>query len=332
MKLNERHLMQLAAVLSAGGVSEGAAMLGLTQPAVSRSLAMLEARVGEPLFQKGRRPLQATPLGAQLAAQGRTIINASRKASDAVQGFIKGTTGLVRVGGVPFFMDAMVSAMIGEFQVQEPEVTVQQSYLNLPEMAAALEGSQIDLGIVPIGTLDLGPGFEFTEILPGRNIVACRSDHPLMRNRRLKADDLTTFPWVAPLPGSPLLSDLQMILMSIGMSDLNIRYSGGSLMSVISYLVTTDALAVLPFSVVFAQRKDNRLAVLPYEIPQPNRSLGILRLAARSRSPAAERFAAHIVNAFEDLKHVIKRHENAIIWGLPGRSGSGVRTDSVDLM
>ncbi|MBZ9771689.1 LysR family transcriptional regulator [Mesorhizobium sp. CO1-1-8] len=32
------------------GVSEGAAMLGLTQPVVSRSLAMLEARVGEPLF------------------------------------------------------------------------------------------------------------------------------------------------------------------------------------------------------------------------------------------------------------------------------------------
>lgn len=321
MKLNERHLMQLAAVLSAGGVSEGAAMLGLTQPAVSRSLAMLEARVGEPLFQKGRRPLQATPLGAQLAAQGSTIINASRKASDAVQGFIKGTTGLVRVGGVPFFMDAMVSAMIGEFQNQEPEVTVQQSYLNLPEMAAALEGSQIDLGIVPIGVLDLGPGFEFREILPGRNIVACRPDHPLMRNRRLKADDLTTFPWVAPLPGSPLMSDLQMILMSIGMSDLNVRYSGGSLMSVINYLVATDALAVLPFSVLFAQRKDNPLAVLPYEIPQPNRSLGILRLVSRPRSPAAERFAAHIINAFEDLKHIIKRHENAVVWGLSGRLG-----------
>jgi len=116
MKLNERHLMQLAAVLDAGGVSEGAAMLGLTQPAVSRSLAMLEARVGEPLFVKGRRPLQATPLGAQLGAQGRAIIAASRKASDVVQGFVRGTKGLVRVGGVPFFMDAMISRMIGEFQ------------------------------------------------------------------------------------------------------------------------------------------------------------------------------------------------------------------------
>jgi DNA-binding transcriptional LysR family regulator len=147
MKLNERHLMQLAAVLDCGGVSEGAAMLGLTQPAVSRSLAMLEARVGEPLFVKGRRPLQATPLGNQLAVQGRAIIAASRRASDAVLGFVRGTKGLVRVGGVPFFMDAMISRMIGEFLNLEPEVTVQQAYMNLPEITAALEAGQIDLGI-----------------------------------------------------------------------------------------------------------------------------------------------------------------------------------------
>lgn len=315
MKLNERHLMQLAAVLDAGGVSEGAAMLGLTQPAVSRSLAMLEARVGEPLFVKGRRPLQATPLGIQLAIQGRSIITASRRASDAVQGFVRGTKGLVRVGGVPFFMDAMISTMIGTFQNHEPEVTIEQSYMNQPEMASALEANQIDLGIVPIGVLNLGRSFEFTEILPGRNIVACRPDHPLMRKRPLEAQDLTRYPWVGPLPGSPLMSDLQMILMSIGMSDLHIRYSGGSLMSVVNVLVETESLAVLPFSVVFAQRRENRIAVLPYEIPQPNRSLGILRRANSPRSPAAERFAGHILAAFEDLKHVIRRHERAVVWG-----------------
>lgn len=315
MRLNERHLMQLAAVLDVGGVSEGAAMLGLSQPAVSRSLAMLEARVGEPLFVKGRRPLQATPLGGQLAAQGRTIIAASRKASEAVRGFIRGTTGVVRVGGVPFFMDAMISRMIGQFQRLEPDVTVHQSYMHLPEMTAALNADQIDLGIVPIGALDCGPGFDFIEILPGHNVVACRRDHPSLRKPRLRAPDLAGFPWVAPLPGSPLMSDLQMILMSIGVSDLVIRYSGGSLMSVINVLVETDALAVLPFSVVFAQREENRLAILPYEIPQPNRSLGILRRTGGPRSPAAERFAGHVTTAFAHLRHVIRGHDEALTSG-----------------
>lgn len=219
---------------------------------------------------------------------------------------------LVRVGGVPSFMGAMISRMIGALQCREPGLTVQQSYMNLPEIAATLEAGQTDLGIVPIGTLNAGHGFEFTEILPGRTIVACRPDHALMRKRPLEAREPTPRPWVAPQHGSPFMSDLQMILISVGMSDLDIRCSGGTLMSVVSVLAETDALAVLPLSAAFGLHKKSRVTVLPYGILRPDRSLGILR---QVRAPAAEWFSAHIIKTFEDLKHVIKRHENAVVWG-----------------
>lgn len=314
MKLNERHLMQLAAVVDAGGVSEGAALLGMTQSAVSRSLAMLEARIGEPLFVAGRRPAQPTALGSQLAIHGRAMLAASRRATDAVRGHIQGTAGLVRVGGVPFFMDALISQMIARFNLEEPDVTVNQSYGNLPELVSALDARVIDLGIVPIGSTHPGAQYDFSELLPGRNIVACRAGHALLRRPALRAGDLGAFPWIAPLPGSPLLSDLQMILMSIGVPEVNIRYAGGSLMSVVNFLAETDALAVLPFSVFFALRKDDRLRVVPYAIPQPDRTLGILRRRDAPRVPAADRFAQHLVTAFENLRHVIRQHENAIAW------------------
>src|SRR6218665_601793 len=98
MKMDERHLIQLAAVVQAGGVTEGANLLGLTQPAVSRTLAVGEKRLGEPLFVKGRRPLQPTPLGRALADHGQAMLTATRKASALVEGFRHGRTGLVRVG------------------------------------------------------------------------------------------------------------------------------------------------------------------------------------------------------------------------------------------
>lgn len=306
--------MQLAAVLDTGGVSEGAAMLGMTQSAVSRSLSMLEDRVGAPLFVKGRRPLQATALGLQLAIHGRAILTASRRATDTVQGHLKGTSGLVRVGGVPFFMDALISQMIAQFHQDEPEITVHQSYGNLPDLVSALDARLIDLGIVPVGSAHPGSAYEFIEILPGRNVVACRADHPLLRLSRAQASDLAAYPWIAPLPGSPLMTDLQMILLSIGISELNIRYSGGSLMSVVNFLADSDALAVLPFSVVFALRGDNRVTTLPFAIPQPDRSLGILRRLDGPRAPAAERFVQHLISVFDVLKHTIQRHENAVTW------------------
>lgn len=314
MKLSETHLIQLSAVVDAGSVSKGAAALGLSQPALSRSLAALEARIGKPLFVRGRRPLQATELGVRLAAHGRRILAESRRAAEAVQSLLRGSRGLVRVGGVPFFMDAMISRMVAEFQNARPEVTVEQSYGNLTEIAAGLRADQLDLGIVPLGSAGAPEGMDFMPILAARNVVACRVGHPLTRARRLTTGEVARFPWIAPLPGSPLLADLFAIRAALGPDELDIRYSGGSLMSVMNYMAETDALAVLPFSVVFAERKQNRITVLPVDIPQPQRNLGILTLSGGPPNPAASALAEHVVGAFATMQQLIRRHENAVVW------------------
>lgn len=314
MKLSETHLIQLAAVVDAGSVSKGAEALGLAQPAVSRSLAQLEARVGKPLFLRGHRPLQATQLGIQLATHGRRILIESRRAAEAVQSLLRGTRGMVRVCGVPFFMDAMISRIIAEFQNKHSDVMVEQSYGNLTEVSAGLRAAQFDLGIVPLGTSGEPKGLRFQPILAARNVVCCRLGHPLIRTKRLDLGELALYPWVAPLPGSPLLADLFAIRSSLGSIDLDIRYSGGSLLSLMNYLAETDALAVLPFSVAFAERKQSRITVLPVDIPQPQRNLGILRLAEADQNPAAAIFADFVVEAFDAMKQLIQRHENAVVW------------------
>jgi len=315
MKLDERHLIQLAAVVQAGGVTEGAALIGLSQPAVSRTLAMLEKRLGEPLFLKHRRPLQPTPLGRALAEHGQAMLAASRKASELVDGFRRGRSGLVRVGGTPFFMDALIAGMAAEFLKLAPDVRIEQSYGYLPELQAALLADRIDLAICPIDILDEGSGLSFAEILPGRNVVACGIHHPLLAQRKIRAAQLLDYPWIAPPPGSPLLADLRSMLLSVGATEIAIRYSGGSLLSAISYMKATDCLTILPHSVVFAFRNEKSITALPVKIAHPERALGLLRLANASPSPAVDAFAAHVTHGFDRLKHLIKRHEQAVIWG-----------------
>ena len=315
MKFDEKHLAQLAAVIDAGGVSEGANRLGLSQPAVSRTLAAMERRLGEPLFVKGKRPLVPTLIGRQLGAHGKVILEASRKASETVQSFQSGSLGTVRIGGVPFFIDAYISRMIGVFLTHEPDIRVDQSYGNLPDLEAALTSGSLDLAIAPMGMVQAGSGIQFDEILPGRNIIACRKQHPLLRKRRISSKDLLTYPWIAPLPGSPLLADIHAILLSLGMSELAVRYSGGSLMSVLHYLEETDALTVLPHSVVFAFRNSHPVRILPVQIPQPARSLGVLHLRDAPMLPATQKLKSHILREFKDLRTLIQRHENAVVWG-----------------
>jgi DNA-binding transcriptional LysR family regulator len=316
MKIDERHLIQLAAVAKTGSVTEGAALLGLAQSAVSRTLSMLEKRVGEPLFVRGRRPLQPTPLGISLAEHGSVMLAASRKASDLLESFRIGKSGTVRVGGTPFFMDALIAGLCAQFQVTHPDVRIEQSYGYFSDLRAALKADQIDLAICPIDILEEGSGLEFQQILPGRNVIACRVTHPLLLKRRPQPSHLLEYPWVAPPLGSPLLTDLRALLLSLGATEIKIRYSGGSLMGVINYLTAADALTVMPHSVVFAQRKENTITALPINIPHPERALAILKRSDAPRSPAVDQFAASISSGFRNLRHLIKRHEEAVIWGL----------------
>jgi DNA-binding transcriptional LysR family regulator len=86
-------------------------------------------------------------------------------------------------------------------------------------------------------------------------------------------------------------------------------------MGVINYLKVSDALTVMPHSVVFAQRKERSITALPINIPHPERALAILKRVDAPRAPAVEQFANHIRSGFQTLRHLIKRHEEAVIWG-----------------
>ena len=66
---------------------------------------------------------------------------------------------------------------------------------------------------------------------------------------------------------------------------------------------------------LFAIRQDGRFKTQPIRIPQPQRSLGILTLKDAPPLPASDRLMKFIITRFDELRAVILRHENALIWG-----------------
>jgi len=314
MKIDERHLVQLAAVVDAGGVTEGAALLGTSQPAISRTLSMLEQRIGEPLFIPGRKPLQPTAIGRSLAIHGRAILAASRKASETITSYRGGTSGRVRIGGVPFFMDAVVSGLIASFQVKEPNIHFDQSYGHYNELVAQLTANEIDLAVTPAGTHEISAELAFEPLIMARNVVACGANHPLLAKRKLEREDLLRYSWIAPLPGSPLMLDLTNILMTLGIGELAIRYAGGSLHSVINYLAASQALAIMPLSVIHSLLPDTQIEILPLSIPQPERMIGIVYRKQSASDPVNRKFFSHIRSNLENLSRVVARRDQSVQW------------------
>jgi DNA-binding transcriptional LysR family regulator len=69
-----RHLLSLALT---GSFSKSAAVLFLTQPALSRSIRALEAELGQPLFDRIGRRSEVTPFGREVVERARQIVLAA---------------------------------------------------------------------------------------------------------------------------------------------------------------------------------------------------------------------------------------------------------------
>ena len=301
MKIDPRHLEILSAIVEAGGLSEGAALIGKSQPSVSRSLAMLESRLGEKLFLPKRRPLVPTELGMALAREGQRIRDAGQTASRLVAEFQSGNAGTIRVAGTPIFMDGVISGMIAEFQMQNTNIRIDQSYGYPQELLDLLDAGSLDMALMPARQSDLPGQFAFQQILPGRNVIACRVDHPLARAKTIALKDVTKYPWIAPPANSPLFRDLRATLDGIGMRALKVGFTGGTLTAVLNVLSASDSLTVLPYSVVFTLQRQNRLTALPLRIGDPDRHLGIVTLKSGGQSKSTAHFRKFINARFESL-------------------------------
>lgn len=314
MKLDPRHLEILAAIIDRGGLTEGAEALGKSQPSVSRTLSQLEARIGAPLFQPGRRPLQPTELGLALAEQGRAVLRASRSASEIVTRILTGHAGLVRVGGTPIFMDGVVSGMIAAFQQQMQNVRVDQSYGYAEALTERLLNGTLDTAILPMQKAIIPDGLTFRPMLAGLNVIACRAGHPLARRKVITPEEIGHYPWIAPPADSPLYKDLRRALANIGTESFRVSFSGGSLASVLGILAGSDTLTVLPYSVVFLTKAQSGITALSLEIGHPERELGLLTARAREPSPAVRRFNAFLTAKLEALSLTITRHQTDRLW------------------
>lgn len=309
MRIDPRHLEMLAAIVDHGGVTEGANALGKTQPSVSRSVSELEKRLGVSLFESKKRPLRPTEFCFQLAQYGRTITEAGTSASEFVVRFKRGQAGALRVAGSPIFMDGVVSPVLAAFQSEFPSIAIDQRYGYVQKVLEGIISDKLDLGILPIRSSQVPASVDAYPLLPGRNVIACRMGHPLARQPNLDASAVADQAWIAPPPESPLYHDLRAVLDSIGMKNLKVSFSGGSLASILNFLQESDALTILPYSVVYRLRRQNTLMALPLQLGDPDRHLCALVSKVSPDFPARNRLLQYLTNEMASLEDLMGMHE-----------------------
>lgn len=112
-------------LMRCGSLSATARELGLTTPAVSRRLALLEARLGVQLLHRTTRRIRLTPEGEEYLVQARRIL---AEIADVEHHLAQSTAqprGLLRVNATLGFGRSHVAPVLSKFCKAYPEVQVQ---------------------------------------------------------------------------------------------------------------------------------------------------------------------------------------------------------------
>ena len=133
-----------SALATCGSLTAAARELGITTPAVSKRLALMEARIGVPLINRTTRRMSLTPEGGVLLEHSRRIL-ADLDDLDQLMSKSKGSPkGLLRVNATLGFGRLQVAPVISRYVRQYPEVDVQ---LQLSATQPALTDEQFDVCI-----------------------------------------------------------------------------------------------------------------------------------------------------------------------------------------
>lgn len=299
MELDPKHLSTLHVIRERGGLTAAAAILGTSQPALSRLVADMEIRIGAPIFDRTSRPWRMTTLGESLASQGSAVRVATARASHAVEQFKGGTDGLLKLGGTPYLSDAVLTPMIAAFQQAQPDVSIDQTHAYTAQLLRRLRRREIDVVVAPVDTMDISPGLSSVRLAAAKNIIACRQQHPLAVLKHPKPESLLDYRWISPPAESPLETDMRDVLNSLGVRHVRTAYSGGSLSSVLQILEQSDYLAVLPENVLNQVVKRYELTSLKTRLSIPTRSIALITNEDDARSHLLSEFLLFLQREFE---------------------------------
>lgn len=117
-------LRALLAVTDAGGFSEAAAELGVSQSTLSEAVGKLEALAGRPLLRRGRGGTVPTPAGERMLVHARAAVQAAVDALLAAQEDTQ-LRGVLRVASFRSTATHLLPPALAAFRAQHPGVTVQ---------------------------------------------------------------------------------------------------------------------------------------------------------------------------------------------------------------
>lgn len=293
--LTLRQLRYLDALARHGHFGRAAEECAVSQPALSMQIRELERELGVDLLERRQGASVLTEIGAEVARRTGHILSATRDLADCVRQSGSLLRATLRLGVIPTLAPYVLPRVLPELQQRYPDAQLDLLETQTKTLIFELAHGALDLVLLalPIDRSD----FETQHLFWDRFLLAVPADDPLPERSRVTARDVNARRLVLLQEGHCLRD--QALAYCSRRGDLNNGFGATSLATVLQMVASGYGVTFVPEVAIDVEVRDERIKLLRFAEPQPQRSIGLAWRSTSPRKPDFLAFGRVVVDALD---------------------------------
>lgn len=197
--MDTRLLSRFVTVVELGSLNRAAQKLNLSQPALSKSIRLLEETLSAELMTRGPRGVSVTPFGQSVFTYAKLIATELRKMDEEIGAMRDLTLGAVNLGTSPgnVFTSTVLAGAILRLAKQGRRLTINSRIGPREHLLKPLLLGELDF-IITVLTENPPAELAQEQLYEDPLIFVVKPNHPLAKRKNIGIRDLVRFPWVVP--------------------------------------------------------------------------------------------------------------------------------------
>lgn len=286
MRLNQ--IRDFIAVVESGSLRGAAGRIGVSQPAITKSIRHLEQELHTQLLQRNARGAAVTRAGKAFLERARVIQAELRKAEDDLELLRGGREGSVAFGAAPITCMLVVPDAMLEFQRSRPGAGVRIVEGGNRALLPLVRDETLDFCVSQSPNAKLDGALRFKPLFRARLVVVGRRGHPLRDAKSLR--DLVDASWLMFYPpGSGAV--LEKAFNAAGLALPRSIVHCESYAVALALIANTDILGLISPQMVGERWGQRGLQKIEIEEDIPSPLVGLYTRADAPLTPAAAAMA-----------------------------------------
>ena len=290
--IEPRRLAHLVAAARHGSLSAAAAQLGLSQPALSKSIRGLERELGVRVLDRGRHGVSPTEAGEVLVARGHAIEAELRAAADEVESLRDADRARVTIGCGPSEATRLLPMAMESLHASDPGLRVTVLYGLNEVLMPMVRGGEVDFALSSVPRTASDPELQHEALHSDSAVVVAHVDHPLAHRRSVRPAELVGQRWVLARRRELERRALDDLLLQAGLQPIEAEIETTSATLMKAVVLRGRHLSFMPREMIHWEERAGLLRALPVAAAQWARSVGITRRRGGVQTPAAATLAA----------------------------------------